>query len=201
MPFTDPHAAGNAILVVPVVCKTRVPGLCDVGEFDADRAGRPSPVKTLDDYVNPLLRLKLQLAGYALADAKTMKLQPAERTTIETIDDVDGQTRGGAVTRVTDVPTVVELSDEDRLAVARSLGLAGVLRSEIRVERRSLMSQLDVELRVELVDAQTARPRWTVTCHDDYEHWDATLEVLANCVGDGVLVWRAPEAVIEWRRP
>ncbi len=199
----DAHTSGNAILVTPTTCQTRERGLCDLGQMEANATNfAPSPL-TLDQYVDPMLRLKLQLAGYTLADATTLKLISAERTDIRTVDGTPERANEMATTNVSVVPTVASLPPLQRMQIAKELGFAGELRSHLDVVRAgaTYSAPIRIDLTVVLVDPETEKPVWTVTCSDIYEVWAGTLLTLGNCVGDGVLAWRAPEAVIRRSAP
>lgn len=197
------HNPGNAILVTPTTCQSREAGLCDLGRLEADAAKvAPSPL-TLDQYIDPMLRLKLQLAGYTLADATTLQLVSAERTDTTTVDATVERANEMVTTKVSVVPTVARLPPIQRLEIAKELGLAGELRSHLDVVRvgSTYGSPIRIELTVVLIDQRTEHPLWTVSCSDAYEAWAETLLTLGNCVGDGVLAWRAPDAVIRKQAP
>lgn len=181
--------ARTTALVMPTTCIAAEPLLCTQAPYSKDAGpGTPLPV---DAMIDPIVHLKLELAGYTLADARTLRLVSADRT--DTTDD------SAVSTHVENVPTVAELSDGDRLAAAGSLGLGAVLRSTVRVGRDGgfgLGEPVRFELVLELVSVPDAAPIWTVRCSERNEVPEITLRTLASCAGDGVLAWRAPDAVI-----
>ena len=98
-------------------------------------------------YVDPTLRLKLEFAGYTLAEGAAMRLETGERTDGQTID---GTGASYSSTAITGGQTVADLPPSEVRVVARSLGLGGVITStftispagfgEIRAPRLALMA-------------------------------------------------------------
>jgi len=87
----------DTLLAMPTTCITVGPTHTDLGEdglcgyATSQREGQPSR-HTIDQLVDPTVRLKLELAGYLLADARTLRLETAKR-----IDEgTDGETRTGS---------------------------------------------------------------------------------------------------------
>jgi hypothetical protein len=182
---------GHAVLVLPTACVAGPsdPTLCRPATFanaeEGQRFGRVVP-ESFGAYIDPALRLKLELAGFTLAEAGALRLQTADR--LEVNKDVQ-------VIEPPGPKTVAELGIEDIRAVATSLALTSLLMPTLTIERRSLAEVIGV-LRVPLVDVATMRPRWTVTCRETLFDAEQTTNRLANCAGNGVLAVLAPDNVI-----
>jgi hypothetical protein len=195
-------AARHAVLVMPTECVSGEPTLCSLSTYLQGLGAAPvaaSPVMGVDELVDPILHFDLELAGYTLADARTLRLTTVDRTDSTEQADARGQTTPtGQATRIEEGPTVASLAPGDRLAAARSLGLTGALRSTLTIapDRASFSAQLRFELAVELDGLPDGVPLWTVRCSEPLEDVERTTRLLASCVGDGVLAWRAPDAVI-----
>jgi len=192
-PADDAH---HAVLVTPTICQSADATLCDPQIY---RANQPSlgPLPAIDELVDPILRLKLELAGYTLSDARTLRLTTVDRTDITENSDARGATTPtGQVAKVGEGPTVATLSPPDQASAARSLGLTGIMRSTVTILHPSNLEQPRFELLLEMFALPDGRPLWTVKCSELMEDWSGTARLLANCVGDGVLAWRAPDAVI-----
>ena len=188
----------NAVLALPTVCAAQDvdASRCSPASYVKNRdgsPGRPMPA-TFAAFIDPLLRMKLELAGLTLADAETLRLETAERREETTTNE-----RGRAVTtketvQLSEAPTLLDLSPQQQRAAAGSLGLQGIASTTLRIAPGSsgrLSFQLTLELRA-LDDRSLLRAR----CAEAYESPDATATILANCVGDGVLAARAPDALI-----
>ena len=190
----------NAVLALPTTCETTESILCEPATYYQGTGGAAHrPVNDFAAQIEPIVRLKLELAGYTLVDARTLRLSTIERT--ETT--IASQRRGGAVsdaatTRLGDAPSVAGLAPADRAAAAQSLGLAGELSSTLRISRDG--AGLGARIRFALVLELRALPGgtvlWTARCSDLEEDPEGTARLVANCAGDGVLAWRAPDAVI-----
>jgi hypothetical protein len=188
--------AHHAVLVTPTTCVSTDSALCDPQIY---RANQPAlgPLPAIDEVVDPILRLKLELAGYTLSDARTLRLTTVDRTDISENSDARGQTTPtwqGA--KVGEGPTVATLSPRDQASAARSLGLTGIMRSTLTIIHPSNFENPHFELVLEMFALPDGTPLWTVKCNEPFETWSDTSRLLANCVGDGVLAWRAPDAVI-----
>jgi hypothetical protein len=191
-------AARAAILVTPTTCVATDPLWCQPVMYLREHAAH-GPDPGLDEIVDPLVRLKLELAGYTLADARSLRLTTVDRVDTSVQNDARGQTSAVATTtKVEDGATVASLSSSDQAAAARSLGLTGALVSTLHItrERPSMAAQIRVELVVELYAIPEGTPLWTVRCSEPIDDLASTARLLASCVGDGVLAWRAPDAVI-----
>ena len=145
------------------------------------------PTKTLHGrFVDPALRLKLEFAGFTLAEAGAMRLTTADRV------DVDGHSEQIP----TEGPqTVAELGIEDIRTVAMSLGLQSILIPHLSYGVAG-PGESRVTLSITLLDSTTMRPRWTVACAETLYEPNETMNRLANCAGNGVLAVLAPENVI-----
>lgn len=182
-------APTGGVLVTRTICLAADEQLCQAGTYQTSASAAPS--LRFDQYIDPMLHLKLQLAGYALADAADLKLTPVDRT--------DTTYDGSATSsKLTPSLTVAELAPQDRIETARMLGLVGVLSSELHVVRRP-HAPVRMELVVELIGLPDRRSQWRVTCNEPFESWAGTLRTLGDCAGNGIVAWRAPDAVI--RRP
>lgn len=189
----------DTLLAMPTTCITVGPTHTDLGEdglcgyATSQREGQPAR-HTIDELVDPTVRLKLELAGYMLADARTLRLETAER--------IDEGTDGETSTRVDETETVASLSPADRIAAAASIGLSGILDSTLQAsyDGDGLGAPLRFTLVLALRSVPAGTPLWTTTCSEIVDDPDATLRLLASCVGDGVLAWRAPGAVIGQQR-
>jgi hypothetical protein len=177
----------HAVLVVPTTCMTYADVmLCQPSSWGS--AGSTMiPPASFGEVIDPALRLKLEFAGFTLAEAGALRLATADRV------EVNGESH---VTEPTEGPrTVAELSFDDVRAVARSLSLTSVLVPQLTI-RHAGPGEVSGELTVALVDVATNQPQWTVSCKETmYSIYD-TPNRLANCVGNGVLAVLAPENLI-----
>src|SRR5882724_322834 len=109
----------HAVLVVPTTCMTYADvSLCQPSSWGSPDSTMKLPA-SFGEVIDPALRLKLEFAGFTLAEAGAMRLGTADRV------EVNGESR---VTEPTEGPrTVAELSFDDARAVARSLSLTSVL--------------------------------------------------------------------------
>ena len=150
------------------------------------------PTKTMHGaYVDPPLRLKLEFAGFTLAEAGAMRLTTADRVDIEV-----GVAKDSEQIAVTAGPqTVAELHIEEIQTVALSLGLSSILIPHLSYGVAGF-GESSVKLSITLLDATTMQPRWTVACSETLFEPQETMNRLANCAGNGVLAVLAPENVI-----
>ena len=177
----------HAVLVMPTTCMTYADvSLCRPASWGSQEGTLRAPA-SFGEVIDPALRLKLELAGFTLAEAGALRLGTADRV------EVNGESR---VTEPTEGPrTVAELGFDDARAVARSLALTSVLVPRLTI-RPAGPGEVSGELTVALVDVETRQPRWTVSCKETmYDIYD-TPNRLANCVGNGVLAVLAPENLI-----
>lgn len=177
----------HAVLVVPTQCVSYAyVGLCQPSSWASSKDETPRLPASFGEVIDPALRLKLEFAGFTLAEAGALRLGTAERV------DVTG---GSHVTEAEGPRTVAELGFDDARAVARSLSLTSVLVPQLTI-RPDGPGTNSGELTVALIDAATNEPRWTVSCKEKlYDVFD-TPNRLANCVGNGVLAVLAPENLI-----
>ncbi len=153
----------------------------------------------LPESIDPILRLKLELAGYMITDARELRLTTVDRTERTTTFDSDGRARSTASSaRIGDGLTVASLSPASRAVVSQSLGLTGGMTSTLRITRDGTGAGAPIRytLVVKLVALPERTPLWTVRCSERLETPVLTAQLLANCAGDGVLAWRAPDAII-----
>jgi len=175
------------VLVLPTTCTSLsypalcLPATCATGG-DPRRVVPPS----FAAYIDPALRLKLEFAGFTLAEAGAMRITTADRV------DVNGKSR-----RVEGEgpQTVAELGFEDVQTIAMSLKLPSVLVPNLTI-RPAAHAMQEAILNVVLVEVSTRWPRWTATCSEIVFSPEETMNRLANCVGNGVLAALAPENVI-----
>ena len=146
------------------------------------------PTKTIQGgFVDPALRLKLEFAGFTLAEAGAMRLTTADRVDINS-DSQQIETTAGP-------QTVADLPIGDIRTVALSLGLRSILIPHLSYGVAG-PGESTVKLSITLVDAQTMQTEWTVTCSEVMYDREQTMNRLANCAGNGVLAVLAPENVI-----
>lgn len=176
-------APTGGVLVTRTICLAADELLCQAATYQQSAA----PSLRFDQYIDPMLHLKLQLAGYALADAADLKLLSVDRTDT-TYDD------SATSSKLTPTTTVAELAPRDRIETARMLGLTGVLSSELHVVRRP-HAPVRMELVVELIGLPDRRSQWRVTCSEPFESWAGTLRTLGDCAGNGIVAWRAPDVL------
>lgn len=174
-------ALGGAVLVLPTRCVTDLsPELCSPPTYDDKNVIlEPSP-PTYAPLIDPALRLKLEFAGYTLAEAATMQL-----TTRDRIDT-------NKSSAVEPVLTVADLSEPEIVDVARSLNLAAVVTSTLRVSAGPYAVKW-FQLTVSLREVDHQQPAWSVTCTQLFLENRSTSKLLGNCVGNGVLAAYAPE--------
>jgi hypothetical protein len=149
------------------------------------------------ELIDPLLRMKLELAGYTLADAETLQLTTSERT-----ESTTTVRRGSAVTETTKVSrgttrTLADVPATEQNAIAHAVGLQGVLAPTLSI-RTTSSGRLSFALTLELRRLTDGALALRVRCAELFEFPEETSSVLANCVGDGVLAQRAPDAL--WGR-
>jgi hypothetical protein len=177
----------HAVLVLPTTCTSlSYPELCLPATY-ATGSGAPRVYPpSFAAYIDPALRLKLEFAGFTLAEAGAMRITTADRV------DVNGNSRQIAGEGP---QTVADLGLEDVRAVAASLALPSVLVPTLTIgpARHAMHEGI---LNVALVEVSTMRPRWTVTCREILYTPDETTNRLANCAGNGVLAIIAPENLI-----
>jgi hypothetical protein len=190
------EAMHYAVLVTPTRCTASEPELCSAATYRTS-SQTALAILQVEELVDPIVRLKLELAGYTLSDARTLRLETVGRTDVTVQGDASGQTTPtSSDSHVEQGPTVADLSPADQAAAASSLGLTGVLRSTLNITHESAFATPNFELVLELFALPDGRPLWTVRCREPFENFEDTSRLLASCVGDGVLAWRAPDAVI-----
>lgn len=146
------------------------------------------PTKTTHGaFVDPALRLKLEFAGFTLAEAGAMRLTTADRIDVNEHSEQVPVTAGPQ--------TVSELQIEEIRTVAMSLGLESILIPHLSYGVAG-PGESRVTLSITLVDSTTMKPRWTVACSETLFDAQQTMNRLANCAGNGVLAVLAPENVI-----
>jgi len=189
----------NAVLVLPTGCVADGSYLCEPASYvsEADQAKFPVAA-TFAQVIDPLVRLKLELAGLTLADASTLRLQTAERVDRSDSRASDGHASASSSTSIGDAPTVLSLPPDELVAAAHSIGLQAILSSTLRVLPAKHGRKV-FEVTLELHAIPENALLWTVRCAEPLEQVESTAQLLANCVGDGVLASLAPDALI--RKP
>lgn len=194
VPPGDEYAAG-AVLVMPTTCVPDgvMPELCAPATLTA---GQPAPLVALPAsyaaYVDPTLRLKLEFAGYTLAEGAAMRLETGERTDGQTID---GTGASYSSTAITGGQTVADLPPSEVRVVARSLGLGGVITSTFTISPAGF-GEIRADLVVTLWDVESSAARWIVRCGERMYGYRETPLRLANCVGNGILAALTPGNLI-----
>ncbi len=189
--------ARNAVLVLPTTCDADE-WLCDPASYvkDADGQARIATAASFPVVIDPLVRLKLELAGFSLADAAMLRLETAQREDRSvTTGSYEGVPSTSTSTTIADVPTLLSLSPDELRAAASSIGLQAILSSTLSIHPAEYgKKRFEVTLELRALPEDTLL--WTVRCAELVEHAEETAQLLANCVGDGVLAAHAPGALI-----
>ena len=157
-------------------------------------AARPLPA-SFAELIDPLLRMKLELSGLTLADAETLSIETAERTERSTTRRRGSTATTTSTTEKSTVPTLAGLPRKEQRAIAASLRLQGMAVSTLRIQRAP-SGQLSFALTLELTTLPEGRLVLRARCFEPYEFPEETATVLANCIGNGVLAVRAPDALV-----
>lgn len=193
----DTGRARNAVLVLPTTCVADE-RLCTPASYvrDADGHQRMASAASFPAVIDPLVRLKLELAGFSLADAATLRLETAEREDRSTTaGSYEGVPTTSTSTAIGDAPTILSLPPGELRAAASSIGLHAILSSTLRIHPAEYgHKRFEVTLELRAIPEDTVL--WTVTCAELVEQAEGTAQLLANCVGDGVLAAHAPDALI-----
>jgi hypothetical protein len=199
-PLDEAGPPRNAVLVLPTTCIAAADYLCEPSVYvrDADGQSRFRVAASFPEVIDPLVRLKLELAGFTLADAGTLQLETAERIDRFETRAAGDWTSASAGTTVGEAPTLLSLPHDELVAAAHSIGLQAVLSSTLRITS-ARYGQKIFEVMLELRSIPEHAMLWTVRCAEPLEGVEHTARLLANCVGDGVLAAKAPDALI--RRP
>ncbi len=185
----------NRVLALPAVCEADDDALCWPSTYYGERAANLAPKASFPEMIEPIVRLKLELAGYTLVDARTLRLEGVERTETRTSAERSGSVIPEVTTtEVGEAPTVASLPPADRAAAALSIGLTGELSTMLRPRRDHHRVRFDLEIAMRALPG--GEVLWTASCSELEEEPRATAELLAGCAADGVLAWRAPDAVI-----
>ena len=177
----------HAVLVMPTTCFSYADvTLChpDVWMSQGDLRAKPN---SFGEVIDPALRLKLEFAGFTLAEAGAMRLVTADRVDVNGKSEVQEPTDGPA--------TVADLTLDEAREVAKSLQLTSVLVSHLTF-RHAGPGEVSGELVVSLLDVATNQPRWTVSCKETMFDIIQSSNRIANCAGNGVLAVLAPDNVI-----
>jgi len=179
---TPTGRAPRTLLVLPTTYRAPELVSCFVPGSSSKQGAAQESVrvpKTFAELIDPLLRIKLELAGFTLADAEVMRL------------DSPAAASGPA-----EAPrTLAVLPSDERREVAAALGLEGIVSSELLV-RPADAGRMALQLAVELRAFAGDWPVMTVRCEEVFESPQETGTVLANCVGNGVLAAVAPDALL-----
>lgn len=187
---------GRAVLVMPTQCESPSGAtLCAPGTYATGGPtgfGSPPPT-SYAPLIDPSLRLKLEFAGYTLAEAAVMTVTTRDR--IETSATSSENDRLPSLTTTSEVAparTLAELAEPDIVEVARSLHLSGIITSLLRVSPAPHHT-VRLTLTVTLRDLDRIDTVWSVTCSEPFLDSIATAKLLGNCVGNGVLAAYAPD--------
>jgi hypothetical protein len=187
---------GHAVLVLPTRCESRlgatycVPSTYDAGNPAA--RGRPLP-GDFAGLIDPSLHLKLELAGYTLAEASVMRVTTRDRSDTRVTTSANDRLPSTSTTiEVAPALTLAELAEADVVEVARSLHLAGIITSRLEVSPASF-GGLRYVLTVTLRELERLEPVWSVTCSEPFLDTVASSKLLGTCAGNGVLAAYAPE--------
>jgi hypothetical protein len=182
-----PKPLSAAVLVMPTVCVSRSWAfLCDPSGW-GQKSAIADHAATWGFYIDAPLRLKLEFAGFTLAEAGAIRLVTADRIDTNGTSEVLEAPAGAR--------TAADLSFDDARAVARSLGIRNILVPTLVITPAKYATH-DGELSIALVDIDTGNELWNVRCKENILSVDETPNRLANCVGNGVLAVLAPENVI-----
>ena len=187
---------GHAVLVLPTACATELGDrYCAPSTYGNPAMHEVAPA-AYAELVDPALRLKLEFAGYTLAEAATMQVTSGDRVERRvSSDDGDGRPTSGAATEVTAGLAVSALSPAEIGEVARSLQLAGIVTSTLRVSPAPYGGKT-FELTVALYPLDRPTAEWSVTCSERFLDNATTARKLGNCVGNGVLAAFSPDNLI-----
>jgi hypothetical protein len=187
---------GHAVLVMPTRCVDSQGdlSLCSPVTYTDPNLplGGPPPA-TFATLIDPILRLKLEFAGYTLAEAAAMTVTTGDRVDTSDTAAHDGAAPITASTaQVTPGVSLADLEDPAIIEVARSLQLSGVITSTLRVDP-ARYGQKRFTLTVELRELGAAEPSWSVRCAELFLEIRATSALLGNCAGNGVLAVFSPD--------
>jgi hypothetical protein len=180
----DGSHVNPTVLAMPTQCASDDARLCELSYLYSDKS--MAPRLSFDEIIAPLVRVKLELAGYTLVDPRTLRLETAERTDVTH----DGETQ----IQIDETPTVAMLSLPETVAAANSIHLGNILLPTVRASRENY--RVVYELILELRGLPDGVLRWTARCREIVDQPAEAANLLANCVGDAVLAWRAPDAAI-----
>lgn len=194
-PAPSARTTGNAVLAMPAACESEDSLLCSPAAYYTERTANLAPRGGFEPMIESIVRLKLELAGYMLIDSRTLRLETAERTETTFAIERSGTTSPPGTSAVfANGPTVDSLSPQDRRRAAMALGLSGEISTTLRIRRDGHRVRFDLEIAMRGLPEGTLL--WTATCSEIEEEPQATAELVAGCAADGVLAWRAPDAVI-----
>jgi hypothetical protein len=178
---------GHPVLVMPTTCTSLTyRELCSPATYAAGSGAHRAYAPSFAAYVDPALLLKLEFAGFTLAEASAMRITTADRV------DVNGTSRR---IEAKGPQTVADLGIEDVRAIASSLELPSMLVPKLTI-RPAPHALHEAVLSVVLIEVSTMYPRWTATCREIVYSPDETMNRLANCVANGVLAAITPENLI-----
>ena len=185
---------GRAVLVLPTRCTTDLgdPIYCTPQTYVPAGFSAAATPATYAPLIDPALRLKLEFAGYTLAEAAAMQVTTGDRVdTRATAASGGGTPQSTTTTQVTPGIPLASLDEPDLVAVARSLQLSAIVSSTLRVLPERYGGKR-FELTVALRELDRPEPAWSVTCSEIFLDNVATSTLLGNCVGNGILAVFAP---------
>ncbi len=185
---------GGPVLVLPTRCITALDAMYCV-PMAAPGVRAPVPA-SYAELIDPSLRLKLEFAGYTLAEAAVMTVTTRDRIETQTSTTHDDALPIKTTTsEVTPALSLAELAEPEVVAVARSLRLAGIITSVLDVASAP-HGTARYTLTVTLRELDRLDPVWSVTCSEIFLGNEATSKLLGNCVGNGVLAVYAPDNLL-----
>lgn len=192
------RASGAAVLVIPTRCVV-VDGdayLCDPSVYRDQNTGPVAGPHAFAPLIDPVLQLKLELAGYTLAAAAAMRVTSGDRVDTHVTETRDNALpTGTTVAAVTPGTALLDLAPPDIVAVAQSLHLAAIVSSTLRISSAKYGGK-QLELSVEMQGLDQREPVWAVTCSQLFLDSVATSALLGNCAGNGILAAVAPDNLL-----
>ena len=158
--------SGAAVLVLPTRCVVVDDDayVCDPSVYEKQNGVLPGTPHEFAPLIDPVLQLKLELAGYTLAAAAAMRVTTGDRIDTQ-VTDIRDHAPGTSSTDVTITPgtPLLDLSPPDLVAVAQSLHLAAIVTSTLRITKAKYGGR-QLELSVAMQGLDQREPIWAVTC-------------------------------------
>ena len=182
-----------AVLVLPTECIV-VRGwetVCDL-DYPSKATKAVSYWDSFASIIDPLIWVKLELAGFSLAHGSQLLVHSADRLQ----QTIQRSERGPKIrTESTQAAqTIFHLGAADRVAAARSIGLALSLRTTVYITETK--ASRFIEIHIEMHDLATSARLWTASCDARIEAPRMSASLVANCAANAVLAHYAPAALI-----